>query len=136
MPRQVLVLVNLNPDLSDAGCHQYPQAGLVEALDFSRNKPDLLSGLFGVLWAKDSLDSYIFPEGSKYAVVEVPVNDDLIVIGKLFNVVMFKRGNVVFIGDKQNCLNYIAEHKNDVMTLKDKNNKFDFDKVKSAEIRE
>lgn len=106
--RYVLLLCSLNPDKTDLSGNQYPESGYVAAKKF---KPDqnIQHGLYGTLWGNTESQKWmnVDPE-AEWVVVKTEKNDDLIQIGADENFYKFRSGMVVYFGDRNACMEYVA----------------------------
>lgn len=104
---KVLVLRVCFHDLVSSKGFRWPESGPVEAPDWDPT-PDCGGGLHGLLWGEG--DAYCIPGAewadSKWLVVEVD-QDDLVDLG---TVVKFRRGEVVYCGDREGATRYLLEH--------------------------
>jgi len=100
--KYVLVLRTCAANLSSSHGFVWPQSGFVEAPDWKPTK-DCGNGLHGFLWGEGDGTLADWSKDAKWLVVRVPEKDIIDLVGK----VKFRRGEVVFCGDRNGATKYL-----------------------------
>jgi hypothetical protein len=115
--RFVLILVSLNPDCSDLSGFVFPDKGYVEARHYKPND-DIRCGFYGTLWGKTPEPNWLnLDPDAEWKVVRTGNNSEILYLDGSYNFVKFRRGHVVFSGDKHLCGRYIVENAPEDMDL-------------------
>ena len=113
--RYALVIVTLNPDMTDEAGNVFPEQGYIVSADY-RQDNDIFNGLHGVLWGRtESKEYYNKSPSAKWAVVRTELNDEFFFIDKVENIVKFRNCKIVHLADGNDaflsCKRYIEQRK-------------------------
>tara|TARA_Y100000310_G_scaffold345321_1_gene463759 strand:- start:784 stop:1644 length:861 start_codon:yes stop_codon:yes gene_type:complete len=109
MEDHALVLVSLNPDMSDVAGNIYPSHGFVEAKDYNSDK-SVLSGLVGIMWGRIGSSAYLKIDPSVvWVVLKIDLKNPHVNLDD--HVIKFKGGLVVFVGNIHKAASYIVLYK-------------------------
>ena len=104
MTSTVLILRTCKADMTAHEGFRWPESGPVEAPDWDPT-PECGHGLHGLLWGCGDASSITYPEG-RWLVVEAKAADVVDLGGK----VKFPRGQVVFVGTRDEAIAYLDQH--------------------------
>ena len=104
MTSTVLILRTCKADMTAHEGFRWPESGPVEAPDWDPT-PECGHGLHGLLWGCGDASSITYPEG-RWLVVEANAADVVDLGGK----VKFPRGQVVFVGTRDEAIAYLDQH--------------------------
>ena len=109
---EVLVLRTCNAGMISYGRFVWPELGHVEAPDWEPTEKSG-NGLHGFLWGEGNGNLISWKEDAKWLVVKVN-KEDLI---KLDGKVKFKRGDVIYSGNRKKATKLIIKHKPEAVVI-------------------
>ena len=105
-PTETLVIKTVNSDMTSHGGFLYPERGMVEAQDWDGGKPVCGGGLHGIPKCIGEEDLLSTDESAKWLVLKVDKEDGYV---EFWGKCKFKRGEVVFCGDKAGAVKCISD---------------------------
>ena len=106
VPRKALILRSCSSSLTSHGGFQWPSSGPVEAPDWDGGRPVCGGKLHGFPWGEGDGRLADWNPDDRWLVVAVPADEIIDLVGK----VGFRRGEVVFCGDRKEATDYLIAH--------------------------
>lgn len=109
--KYVLILCPLDKDGYDFAGNKYKEEhSFIQSNIFEKNH-DIDKGLLGIYWGKTNNYPYSNILKSKWSVVKTEINSNLLFVEKKYNLVKFKRGMILHIGDIYSGAHFISMEK-------------------------
>lgn len=106
---KVLILRNVPANMISCHGFVWPESGMVEAPDWQPHYK-CGNGLHGLLWGCGSTAYFLTDRGTKWLVVEADESDVLTGKGELTDKCKFRRGNIVYCGNRTGAIKHLDAH--------------------------